>query len=338
MSLEEKIYQMFIVSPEQLTGASVVTDAGNDVKKALSKMPVGGIICFAQNIKTPKQTTSLISKLQDYSKYGLFIAVDEEGGKVARIAKNESMGTTVFPNMKKIGDTGNTDKAYNVGWTIGNEIQRFGFNIDFAPVADVNSNPDNPVIGERSFGSTPEVVSKMVAAAVKGFNDSGVGCAIKHFPGHGDTATDSHKGYTETVKTLEELQKIEFEPLAAGIYAGVDFVMIGHISVPNVTGNDIPATLSKPIIDILKNDLRFKGLVITDAMRMEAITQRYSSAEAAIMAVNAGVDIILLPDDLQAAAKGIYNAVKSGKISEERIDESVLKILETKMRLGIIVQ
>lgn len=255
---------------------------------------------------------------------------------MARIGKNSAMGTTSFPSMSDIGSTGDVSKAYEVGSTIGTEIAQFGFNLDFAPVADVNSNPNNTVIGDRSFGSDPEAVAEMVASAVQGFRDSGMLCTLKHFPGHGDTATDSHYGYTEVQKTLQELRSVEFLPFHAGIDAGADFVMMGHISVPEVTGDDTSASLSATMIEILRDELNFQGLIITDSMVMNAITDRYSAGEAAVLAVQAGVDVILEPSSLTGAVQGILSAVEDGTISEERIQESVLKILEVKIRNGII--
>ncbi len=336
MTLEEQIYQMFIVTPEQITGVSVATQAGSATEEALQTYPVGGIVYFADNIVTREQCSEMIANSQSYSKIGLFIAVDEEGGTVARIGNNSAMGTTSFPNMKAIGDSGDAQEAWNVGYTIGTEIGELGFNLDFAPVADVDSNPDNPVIGDRSFGTDAALVSEMVQAEVQGFQESGVLSTLKHFPGHGDTATDSHEGYTELNKTLEELYQVEFVPFQSGIAAGADFVMVGHISVPQVTGDDVPASLSGTMIDILKNDLGFDGLVITDSMQMEAITDRWSSAEAAVLAVQAGVDVILMPENLEEAVAGIQEALQSGAITEERITQSVQKILETKIRAGIV--
>ncbi|MCD8131900.1 MAG: hypothetical protein LUE16_11615 [Lachnospiraceae bacterium] len=336
MTLSEQVYQLFIVRPEQLTGVSVATQASEVTGRALEDYPVGGIVYFAANILTREQCSTMIANSQSYSKIGLFIAVDEEGGTVARVGNNSAMGTTSFPNMKTIGNTGDTDNAYHVGYTIGSELKELGFNLDFAPVADVDSNPDNPVIGDRSFSSDAAVASEMVSAAVRGFHDGGILCTLKHFPGHGDTATDSHEGYTELNKTLEELEEVEFVPFEGGISAGADFVMVGHISVPQVTGDDLPATLSAAMIGILRNDLGFDGLIITDSMQMEAITDRYTSAEAAVMAIQAGVDMILMPENLQEAAQGVIEAVESGEITRERIEESVLRILETKIRAGII--
>ncbi|MCD8106535.1 MAG: glycoside hydrolase family 3 protein [Oscillospiraceae bacterium] len=337
MTLREQVYQLFIVRPEQITGSSEkLTEAGSDFEEGLEAYPVGGIAMFSENIVDREQTEEMISDMQSYSTLGLFIAVDEEGGTVARIGNNSAMGTTSFPSMKTIGNTGDTGEAYNVGYTIGTEIMELGFNLDFAPVADVDSNPDNTVIGDRAFSTIADIAAEMVAAAVEGFSDSGILCTLKHFPGHGDTSTDSHLGYTELDKSIDELWETEFVPFASGIEAGADLVMVGHISVPQVTGDDTPASLSSTMISILRDDLGFSGLIITDSMQMEAITDRYTSAEAAVMAIKAGVDIILMPENLEEAANGIIEAVENGEISEERIAESVLKILETKIESGII--
>ncbi|MCD7771539.1 MAG: glycoside hydrolase family 3 protein [Oscillospiraceae bacterium] len=337
MSLKEQVYQLFIVRPEQITGSSEkITEAGSGFEAGLEEYPVGGIAMFAENIIDREQTVEMISNMQSYSALGLFIAVDEEGGTVSRIGNNSAMGTTSFPSMKTIGNTGDTDEAYNVGYTIGTEILELGFNLDFAPVADVDSNPDNTVIGNRAFSTDADIAAEMVAAAVEGFEDSGILCTLKHFPGHGDTSADSHLGYTELDKSLEELWETEFVPFVSGINAGADLVMVGHISVPQVTGDDTPASLSETMINILRNDLGFDGLIITDSMQMEAITDRYTSAEAAVMAIKAGVDIILMPENLEEAANGILEAVESGEISGERIAESVLKILKAKIEAGII--
>jgi beta-N-acetylhexosaminidase len=336
LSLEEKIYQLFIVTQEQLTGSSAVTKTDSVAKEAIHDKPVGGIIYFEENIVEPEQCKKMIQKIQSYSHIPLFIAVDEEGGRVARLGQNSTMGTTAFPSMSTIGSTGDTERAYEVGKTIGEDIAQYGFNVDFAPVADVNSNPDNPVIGDRSFNSDPKVVADMVSAAVRGFKDSGILCTLKHFPGHGDTKADSHYGYAEVDKNLEELKAVEFVPFEAGIKAGADFVMVGHLSTPKVTENGLPATLSKEMLDILKKNMGFDGLVITDSMSMGAITEHYSASEAAVMALEAGIDIILMPANLDEAASGIKEAVNDGRITEDRIDESVRRILITKINAAIM--
>lgn len=337
MTLHEKVCQLFIVTPEELTGISgTATVGGATTQAALRNYPVGGLVYFAGNILTPDQCTSMIENTQSFSQLGLFIAVDEEGGTVARIGRNSAMGTTSFPNMATVGAQG-VSAAYNVGLTIGSEIAQFGFNLDFAPVADVNTNPDNPVIGSRAFSSDAEEAADLVASAVQGFRDGGILCCLKHFPGHGDTATDSHYGLAETAKTLDELRETEFLPFQAGIDAGAELVMVGHISTPNITGDSVPASLSSYMVtDILRGELGFDGLVVTDSLSMEAITDQYGSGEAAVLAVQAGVDLLLMPEDLSAAVSALENAVADGTVSESRIDESVLRILIVKLEYGII--
>lgn len=338
MTDEEKIYQLFIVTPEQVVEGrfgGTVTVTGNTSKECIQQRPVGGIIYFSKNLENRDQTTTMIADLQEAAKYGLFISVDEEGGSVVRIADNAAMGTTRVEKMGTIGATGDTDKAYQAGNTIGNDISGLGFNLNFAPVADVNSNPNNTVIGSRAFGSDPVMVADMVSACVKGYKDAGVLCTLKHFPGHGDTNEDSHAGAATSNKTMEELMDCEFLPFKAGIDAGADFVMIGHVTLPNVTEEAVPATYSKEIVtDILREQLGFKGIVITDAMNMGAIKE--SSGEAAVKALQAGVDMILMPRSLSDAYAGVEKALESGELTWEQIDEKVLRILEVKIANGII--
>lgn len=338
MTLEEKIGQLFFITPEKLTGIGVAIQAGDTTKQMLEQYPVGGLIYFSQNIETPDQITSMIENSQSYSRIPLFIGIDEEGGTlVARIANNPNFNVEKFPNMKEIGATGDPNQAFYVGSTIGSYLHSYGFNMDFAPDADLLTNPNNSVIGERSFGSDPTLVGKMTAQAVKGFQQENVSAVIKHFPGHGDTKEDSHTGAAIVNKTLDELRMAEFIPFQSGIEAGVDGVMVGHLQVPQVTGTNIPATLSPIIVtDILRNELGFQGLVITDSLSMGAITQYYSSDEAAVLSLQAGADILLMPEDFPLAYQGVLNAVSSGALSEERIDESVKRILTVKYNRGII--
>ena len=338
MSLEEKIYQLFMVTPEQLIDDRVpaVTQTDEDSRQAIRERPVGGVIYFAQNLETPEQVREMIGGLQEASALPLFIGVDEEGGTVSRAGSNPAMGITAFPPMAEIGASGDPAQAYRVGYTLGAELSRLGFNLDFAPVADVFSNPENSIIGGRAFGTDGETVSAMVSSAVTGFRESGLLCSAKHFPGHGDTASDSHTGAAYTYRTLPELEAMELLPFRAAMEAGVPFIMVGHISAPNVTGTDVPSSLSYDMVQLLKSRMGYQGLVITDAMNMGAVTDRYSSGEAAVMAIQAGVDVILMPEDFREAVSGVQAAVKNGTLSVERIEESVLKILNTKLSYGMI--
>lgn len=338
MTIDEKVYQMFIVLPEQLTGVGQVTAAGTTTQEALEKYPVGGILYLSQNIVSRNQTQTMLSNVQAYSKIPVFTAVDEEGGVVSRVGNNPNMGTTSFPSMKNIGSTGDSNQAYTVGYTIGNECKELGFNLDFAPVADVFSNPENTVIGNRAFSDDPNITADMVSSCVRGFKDAKMLCALKHFPGHGDTIADSHYEAAITSKTLEELDELEFVPFVKGIEAGADFVMVGHILTPNITDDYIPATLSNEMLSILRDELKFDGIIITDAMNMAAITDYYSSSEAAVTAVKAGIDMILVPEDFHAAVSGVMHALETGDITEEEINDSVIRIIQTKIRAGLITE
>lgn len=332
MTMYEKIMQMFIVTPEQLTGVPKATIAGDMTKQALEKYPVGGVIYFAQNLEDPQQVKDMIKKTKKYCKIKPFISVDEEGGSVARLGENPNMGTTSFPAM---GNIQTETDAYNTGKTIGKDLKKLGFNLDFAPVADVNSNPYNPVIGTRAFSSDPDMAARLVSSCVHGFNDSGVLCTLKHFPGHGDTDSDSHYGVATTEKGLNELEQCELKPFKSGMEAGADFIMIGHISVPSITGSDVPATMSYEIVtQLLRDRLGFEGVVITDSMLMGAVSQNYSSGIAAVESVKAGVDIILMPENLEEAVNALVDAVDNGEISEERINESVRRILAAKQKIN----
>ncbi len=332
MTLSDKIYQMMFVTPESLTGVSSVVRAGETTKSALEKYPVGGVVYFAYNFQNREQTIEMISNTQSYSKIPLFISVDEEGGRVARLGNNSQMGVTKIPTMKSIGETNDPNKAYEVGQTLANDLSELGFNMDFAPDADVIINENNTEIGDRSFGTDPVLVSEMVQNVVLGLEDNAVSATLKHFPGHGSTTVDSHTGYSASDRTIEQLRETEFLPFKAGIEAGVDFIMVSHMTLVNATEQKVPASISKEVItDMLIDELGYKGIIITDSFSMGAITQEYTVAEAATMAVNAGVDMILMPSNLVSTHTSLMRAVENGEITEERINESVRKILTLKV-------
>lgn len=335
MSLEEKVLQMFMVTPEALTGAGSVTQAGPQTQAAVNQYPVGGLIYFRNNIVSEEQFSTMIRNIQQYSQerigLPLLIGVDEEGGTVRRVTGRGFADVPDIGDMYDIGATGDASKAYEVGSQIGSYLKRFQFNVDFAPDADVFSNPNNTVIGRRSFGSDADLVGAMVEQEVIGLQEQGVYAALKHFPGHGDTSEDSHNGMATSWKTMEEIRTCELIPFQKGIDAGAKFVMVGHISYPNILSSDIPASLSYTMVtDILRTEMGFDGVVITDAMNMGAIANRYHSSEAAVKAVEAGVDLILMPNDFASAYQGVVNAVKEGRISEERINQSLERILKIK--------
>lgn len=337
MTVEEKAAQLFIVTPETVIGESVLTEIDSGFVNAYKEFPVGGFIMMKENIISPEQITEMNSRLLEIGieTTGVipFISVDEEGGTVARIASNESFPVYNVGNMSDIGIEGSTQKAYEAASYIGSYLTDYGFNLDFAPDADVWINPENTVVKYRSFSSDPQIASELTAAAVKGFHNGGIWTTLKHFPGHGATVEDSHEGFARSDRNLNELRQCEFLPFEYGIKEKSEFVMVGHISVPEASGENIPASLSETVVsDFLRGELKYDGIIITDAMNMGAISEYYSSSEAAVMAVQAGVDMILMPSDFQAARKGILDAVRDGRILEERLDESVRRILELKAK------
>ncbi len=333
MSLEEKVYQMMIVTPEALTDYSLVTQAGEATRAAIEKRPVGGIVYFADNLTSAEQTSEMLKKTQEYSieitGHQMFLCIDEEGGKVARC--EDKLGATRLSPMFDYKDKG-PDVAFDNAKTIAEDISSIGFNLDLAPVADTWTNSENKVIGSRAYSDNHAQAAELIEAAVKGFHSGGVLCTLKHFPGHGNTSGDSHTSAVYNNRSLDELKEAELLPFASGISAGADFVMMGHITVPDM--DDKPATLSHRIVtDLLRDEMGFDGLIVTDALQMGAITDLYSTSDAAVLAVEAGNDLLLMPDSLDTAVSAIVAAVESGRISEERIDESLRRILTVKINL-----
>lgn len=343
MTLEQKVAQLFVTTPEQLTGVSQAVVAGSATQRALDDIPVGGLCYFAQNITGDQQLRDLLSGTYDMascSGAGIapFLAVDEEGGSlVARVANSGYFDVQRFPNMAEVGATGDETQAAHVGAAIGEYLHEIGFNVDFAPVADVLTNPRNKVIGPRAFSSDPDVVAQMVPAEVAAMLETGTMPCIKHFPGHGDTAGDSHTGAVVSKRTADEIRACEYKPFQAGIEAGCPFVMVGHIETPNLAADGLPASLSKTMItDELRGRLGFEGVVISDSFVMGAITRRYAPDDVAVRFIQAGGDMILMPENLQEAYRGVLAAVDGDAIEESRIDESVERILEVKKCAGIL--
>ena len=332
MTLHEKVCQMMFVTPDELTGEDGVTVAGDATRQALENYPVGGIVYFAKNLESQDQVKEMIDNSQKYSSIGLFVATDEEGGVVNRLM--DTVGTTYIGSMYYYKDDGD-ETAYENAYTIANDMSALGFNLDFAPVADVWSNPDNTVIGERAYSDDYAQAAELVGNAVKGFNDGGVMCTLKHFPGHGDTAEDSHYSSAYVHRTKEEIMADEMQPFRSGIEAGAEFVMVGHLIVPDI--DEVPATLSYKIATgILREELKFEGVAITDSFEMESIADNYSVDDAVVMSVKAGMDMILQPKDMASAVNSIEQAVADGELSEDRIDESVRRILTLKESRGLL--
>lgn len=331
MSLHEKVCQLFVVRPEVLTGLSPVTVAGEATQQALESYPVGGLIYSVDNLVTQEQTREMIENTQSYSKIPLIISADEEGGNVGRLMYK--LGTTWVHSMYSYKDEG-PETAYQNALTIGTDMVSCLFNTDYAPVADVWTNPANTVIGDRAYSDDFEQAAELVASAVQGFTDAGVVCCVKHFPGHGDTAADTHEGAAVVDKSLDELRAGELLPFISGIEAGADMVMIGHITVTAL--DDVPSTISEAVITgLLREELGWDGVVITDSLDMGALAG-YDNGEVCVRFIEAGGDILLGVPDLAAAVSAVEAAVNEGRLTEQRIDESVLRVLSLKIEHSII--
>ena len=337
MTLEEKLWQLFFVAPEALTGEETVTESSEALQQALAEKPVGGVILFARNLISREQTVSLLADVKSASRLAPFLGVDEEGGTVSRVGANSAMGVTQLQDMSAYGASGDASALYGDLYNLAQSLNTLGFNVDFAPVADVTTGSDENPMKLRSFSSDPERCASMVSVSVGALQDSGVAACLKHFPGYGTATADDHNGSVSLDRTLEQLEQTEFVPFSAGIDKGAYFVMVSHLSVPAVTGDDTPADLSEKLVtELLRNTLHFQNIVITDAQNMGSIAQNYTSAEAAVAALRAGVDMVLMPQDLQEAYDGVTKAIADGVLTEDRIDRSVLRILNVKIQLGLL--
>lgn len=335
MTDEEKIGQMIMVSPEDLTGEARTVrmmETG-----AFEKLPAGGVIIYGQNIETDDQLKALVQEIKDGAHdaglYTPFIAVDEEGGTVARVA--HKLGGVYVPSAEETGKTKDAQQAYRNGKVIGEYLHTFGFNLDLAPVADVMIS-SAPELESRSFGEDAEVVSDMALEMAKGLREEGIIPCFKHFPGHGAVSRNAHNVPVSHGRTLGEMRALDFVPFEAAIENGAEMIMMSHLKALNVD-REYPASLSYVLVtEILRNALHFEGVVICDALRMDAIREEYSIEKAAVLAVNAGVDILLAPDDGQKVYQALQKAMENGTVSRERIDESVARILALKIKNGLI--
>ena len=344
MTLREKVGQMFYVRPEVLdttihwTAYSELENLKlqqlNDRMTALNAdYPVGGVILYAWNIDNESQLAGFISQIRSLNGSPL-LCIDEEGGRVARIANNPNFDVKKYESMEAIGKNGDPANAYECGNTIGTYLTKYGFDIDFAPVADVNTNPDNVIIGPRAFSDDPAVAAPMVTNYLQGLKDAGITGCIKHFPGHGDTTADTHYGYAKSLKTWDEMLQCEMVTFRAGIKWGCQLIMTAHIAAPNVTGSDVPSTMSPIILqDKLRGELGYRNIIVTDAISMGAITNQYTTAQAAVGSILAGSDIVLDPRNYVEAFDAVMAAVADGTISEERINQSVRRILTLKQQM-----
>lgn len=329
MTLDEKIGQLFVVAFEG-------KELNSNIKELIEKYKVGGVILFDGNVSDIKQTVSLINNLKSVNsnnKHPLFISVDEEGGRVTRMPVEFKR----MPSSADIGRTGKVEIAENAGNIIGESLRILGFNVDFAPVLDIYSNPQNTIIRGRSFGNDVNIVTKMGVAEVKALKGNSIIAVPKHFPGHGDTSIDSHIGLPIVHKSLSELKNFEFKPFEEAINNGADAIMVGHIVLSEIDKNN-PASLSKDVIEILKKDLKFEGLVVSDDMTMGAITKNYNLEDSVLKSINAGVDLVLVCNDFENQVKSINRvkeALSTGELTEERLNESIYKILKLKYKYGL---
>ncbi|MFE0184788.1 glycoside hydrolase family 3 protein [Streptomyces olivaceus] len=348
MTLEEKVGQLFVTrvyghsatDPDQADIDANLEEIGvRTAAELIAEYRVGGVIYFAwaHNTRDPHQIADLSNGIQKASleqPRGLpvLISTDQEHGAVARVGEP----ATLFPGAMAVGADGSRADARTLGRIAGAELRAMGIRQDYAPDADVNVNPANPVIGVRSFGADPDAVAGLVAAEVKGFQRSGVAACAKHFPGHGDTATDSHTGFPVITHSREQWEELDAPPFRAAIEAGIDAIMTAHLMVPALDDSGDPATLSRPILTgILREELGYDGVVVTDSLGMEGVRTKYGDERVPVLALKAGVDQLLNPPDLPLAWNAVLTAVREGELTEARLDESILRVLRLKAKLGL---
>lgn len=336
MSLEEKVGQLFFCAFRR-DNRGKVTVWSEELADTVQRYHLGGIVLFGENIDTEEQTKQLIADMRNSGDIPLLIGVDEEGGRVSRLNASGKLDVEKIPSAMEIGSTKDPDVAYQAGKTIGMELKELGIDIDFAPVADVATNPENSVIGDRSFSSDPTIAGEMVAAFIRGLHESDISATAKHFPGHGDTQEDSHIGAAVSKKTLEEMMEVEWIPFQRAIESGVEFVMAGHISTPNATSDGLPASLSYEMLtEQLRNRLGFEGIIITDSLGMGAVIGYDEDGCAALMALKAGSDMVMMPANLDEAFREVCDGVKAGELSMEELDAKVRKVLSLKYEKGYL--
>ncbi|MEC0212799.1 beta-N-acetylhexosaminidase, partial [Paenibacillus ehimensis] len=331
LTLRQKIGQMLMCGFHG-------TEPSEDIERLIREKHLGGIIYFRRNLTEPAQVAKLSASLQQlalaHGGVPLLIAIDQEGGMVMRI----DQGVTPIPGSMALGATGDAEAAYEAAKVTGSELKAMGINMNFAPCLDINNNPLNPVIGVRSYGGDAETVGRLGTAAVRGYQEAGIAATVKHFPGHGDTGEDSHTALPVVPHPRERLDRLELAPFRRAAELGVDAVMTAHVLFPAVEPERLPATLSSRVIDgLLRQELGYDGVVVTDCLEMNAIAEHYGIAEGAVMAVEAGADLVLVSHRIerqQTALDALVQAVESGRIREERIDRSVERLLALKSRVA----
>ncbi|MBP5197967.1 MAG: beta-N-acetylhexosaminidase [Lachnospiraceae bacterium] len=328
MPIEDKVAGLFVVTPENITGVSAAIKAGDSTKEAMTKYAVGGFIYFGKNLKDADQVKEMISATVSYSRYPLFIAIDEEGGNISRLSNSGIYEK--LPSAADIGATGDPANAYNTGLKIAENMTALGFNLDFAPVADLRTSKNN-LLSTRSYGTEAGEVTEYVLQMMQGLTDGNVTSCIKHFPGIGSSDGDTEEGMAASNISRDELEAGEFEIYRKAIEAGAEMIMVDHVAVPALTGDNTPCSLSKAVVtDILREEMGFDGVIVSDALNMGAISEYYSSSEAAVMAIRAGCDMVLMPENFEEAYNGVLQAVEKGQISEARITDSLKRVYKIK--------
>nr|WP_307110461.1 glycoside hydrolase family 3 protein [Streptomyces demainii] len=348
MTLDQKIGQLFVMRvyghsatrPDPADVAANRNEIGvANAAELIAKYHVGGVMYlgWAHNIRDPHQVAALSGGIQkaalaSSAPVPVLISTDQEYGTVARIGAP----ATLFPGAMALGAGGSAADVRTAARTAGAELAALGIRQDYAPVADVNVNPANPVIGVRSFGADPKAVARLVAAQVAGYQAAGVAATAKHFPGHGDTSVDSHVGLPVITHSRKEWERLDAPPFRAAIEAGIDSIMTAHLLFPALDPADDPATLSRPILTgVLREQLGYDGVVVTDSLGMQGVRKKYGDGRVPVLALRAGVDQLLNPPDLALAFQGVREAVRAGELSEDRIDRSLWRVLELKARRGL---
>lgn len=328
MPLEDKVAGLFIVTPESITGVNAAVKAGDGTKDALTKYSVGGIIYNTRNIQNEAQFKEMIETTVLYASYPIFVAMEDEGGKISPLQEKGLVDKQ--DNAKTLAENEDADKAHEVGSAIGAYMADYGFNLNFAPVADLNS-VENSIMAERVYGSEADKVIPYVTSMIQGLQEQEVSACLKHFPGMGSTTQDTDKGLASTDRSAEDFRANEFEVFQAGIDSGVDMVMVSHMAAASLSGDNTPCSMSSAVVtDILRKEMGFDGVIITDSMSVAAISDYYDAGEAAVLALRAGCDMILMPEDFEKAYNGVLEAVQSGVISEERVNDSLRRIYRIK--------
>lgn len=328
MPLEDKVAGLFFVTPEAVTGVDAAVKAGDGTKDALTRYAVGGILYNKKNIRDAAQFAEMLGNTDLYSKYPIFLGIEEEGGSISPLAAAGLIDKQ--PTAADIGAGGDVGAARQAGSSLGQGLASYGINVDFAPVGDL-ANVDKSVMAARAYGSEAETVSAYVINMMEGLQEQGVTACIKYFPCGGSTTADTHKGLAVSERSEEELRSQELAVYQSSIDSGAQMIMVGHVAVPSLTGDNIPASLSSAVVTgLLRNEMGYRGVVITDVMDAKAISEYYSSGQAAVLALKAGCDMILTPENFEEAYEAVLTAVQDGTIAEERINDALRRIYRIK--------